>query len=186
MGSRAFFIRKESKVTEENQSTESNESVNIFEVTDIHQIRTMYCNQQAEIAVLKDKLGVAQYNLKITEELAEKRRNQHESDIAKISEALIEAADERDWCSEYDSFIGDLNNELYLELSSRKRDYELTVRVTRTVYADVTITVEATSEDEAEALFDEETYVYLDDLPRYISDWEEEDEEVDIRDTRRA
>jgi hypothetical protein len=58
-------------------------------------------------------------------------RNNHADDISAISTALMQEAEERDWCSVYDNFVSDLNSRLHVELATRVCDYnvELVVQV---------------------------------------------------------
>ena len=73
----------------------------------------------------------------------EEARDLHRSDIATIGETLMDEADKREWCDEYDSIVQGLNRHLHVELPLRKREYTVTVNV------QVVITVEATDEDDA-------------------------------------
>lgn len=88
-------------------------------------------------------------------ELARERdtaRSHHSADISKIGERLIEEAESRSWCGEYDEIVNDLNTELNIELPLRRRSYIVTMDVTVRVYK----TVEAVDEDEAYEIASEE------------------------------
>lgn len=78
-------------------------------------------------------------------ETATRRRMDHAADIAKIGEALITEANDRDWCEAYDRVIDELNADLVMPLPTRERDYEVQIRVTY----ETTVTVTARSKDEA-------------------------------------
>ena len=71
--------------------------------------------------------------------------SQWDADVERISARLIQESEARDWCSEYDSVIADLNRNLHRPLEVRRRTYlvttEYTVRVEREV--------DATDEDDA-------------------------------------
>ncbi|MDP8971199.1 MAG: hypothetical protein M3N52_12040 [Actinomycetota bacterium] len=67
----------------------------------------------------------------------------HCADVALIGEKLIEEANDRGWCAEFDTIVGELNQALHVELPARKREYQ--VAVTVTVWATVT----AANEDDA-------------------------------------
>jgi hypothetical protein len=90
----------------------------------------------------------------------------HNSDITKINEALNKAAEDRDFCSEYEEWIEDLSGELshYSSLIGRKLDYEVTVEVTRVFKETVTVTVSASSAEDAEELVRDEVASFVDDL----------------------
>lgn len=64
----------------------------------------------------------------------------HRADIAYISEVLIEEADNRDWCGEYDDIVHKINRSLSVRMDVRKREWEVTMDVTfrmsRTVTAE--------------------------------------------------
>lgn len=50
-------------------------------------------------------------------------REAHRADVAKISEVLIEEADDRDWCEEYDSIIAEqINPHLSVKMKFRTRE----------------------------------------------------------------
>ena len=179
-------MTEENKLTENNQTTETNESVNIYQVSDIHEIRRMYCELQAKAKELEVKSLTAGIERDDAKDARIKRETMHHKDIQTIGEALIEMAEDKDWCSEYDEFINELNGNLYVELPSRRRNYDVTIKVKREVYAYVTVQVEATSEEDAQEIVEEDTYSYLDDLPRDIGDWEETDEDIDVTRVERS
>jgi len=62
----------------------------------------------------------------------------HIEDIKTIGERLIDEADQRGWCDEYDKMVDDLNTKLHLDLPLRNREYE--VSVSFTVHMNVTVT----------------------------------------------
>jgi hypothetical protein len=90
----------------------------------------------------------------------------HDSDIATINEALNKAAEDRDFCNEYEEWIEDLSGELshYSSLIGRNFDYEVTVEVTRVFKETVTVTVSASSAEDAEELVRDEAASFVDDL----------------------
>lgn len=67
----------------------------------------------------------------------------HEADIAHLSSALLDEAESRQWCSDFDEFVDTVNRKLHVELPTRER--EMTVRVA--IYLDVD--VRARDEDAA-------------------------------------
>jgi hypothetical protein len=90
----------------------------------------------------------------------------HDSDIETINEALNKAAEDRDFCSEYEEWIEDLSGKLshYSSLEGRNFDYEVTVEVTRVFKETVTVTVSASSAEDAEELVRDEAASFVDDL----------------------
>lgn len=81
----------------------------------------------------------------LTAEIALVRQRWAE-DVATIGEALLEEAESRGWCSEFDDFIESTNPKLYAEgLPRRVRDWEVTVMVE----VAVPVAVSAVSEEEA-------------------------------------
>lgn len=57
-------------------------------------------------------------------------RNNHASDINTIGERLIELAEAKGWCSDYDEEIEKLNNDLCVPLPTRSHEYIATFTVT--------------------------------------------------------
>lgn len=70
-------------------------------------------------------------------------RERHQRDITLIGTALMEEAERRDWCGEYDEVVEDLNHKLSVELPTRTREYTVTYTLT------VTVGVTAQNEDQA-------------------------------------
>lgn len=85
-----------------------------------------------------------------TENLLGQVRNGQRA-VELIGERLMQEADKRGWCSEYDSFVDDINGELPhgFELPVREREYEVRWTQTVTVNVDMTATFTASDEDEA-------------------------------------
>jgi hypothetical protein len=59
------------------------------------------------------------------------RVKKHEKDIQLIGDALIEEAIDRDWCDEFDKWVENVNQTLWIELPVRAADYvaEITLSV---------------------------------------------------------
>lgn len=83
----------------------------------------------------------------------------HEADIEQISETLIEEANRREWCGEYDEIVDRLNDHLHIQLQDREQE----VTVVMDVVVRVTRTIMAKSEDIAAELFQNDVN-YIDDL----------------------
>lgn len=121
--------------------------------------------QRDQVTANKDRL-IAEYDQRlssITGTLDQARLN-HRRDIELIGETLLEQAERRDWCGEYDQVVDGLNRRLNIDLPTRDRDYD--VRVV------VTITVNASSEDRASDQVDSEIRRLRDRGEVNISDWD--------------
>lgn len=70
----------------------------------------------------------------------------HQKDIEIIGARLLEEAESRDWCEDYDYIIGELNGGLTEKLAQRERNFSIDVRVSYSM----SFSVRATSEEEAE------------------------------------
>lgn len=83
--------------------------------------------------------------------------------IRRIGNRLIEEAESRSWCSEFDEIIDDVNTDLpgWLQLPERTREFEVTWTESYTVTVRRSISVEAKSEEQACDI---------------AADWEEADE----------
>lgn len=79
----------------------------------------------------------------------------HHEDIDRISERLILECVQRNWCSDYDKVVDDLNSQLHIGLQRREREYEVEV----TVSYRLTTRYMATSEEDAEAYVDTEDFL---------------------------
>lgn len=80
------------------------------------------------------------------------------NDAQHIAQSLLDEAEARDWCSEYDRFVGNVNASLRrVELIQREREYEIAATATVTFR----YTVTAASEDQAYDIFDNTSF----DLP---------------------
>lgn len=66
---------------------------------------------------------------------ADRSEENHQADVAKIGAALLEAAERRDWCSEYDDLVDAVNRQLHCELPTRVAEYTVTYTVTVTIEA---------------------------------------------------
>lgn len=135
---------------------------------DLARWREAATNLNAELDALKSKHQQ-------TATLLSDRSRQHRSDVEKIGQALIKEANEREWCSQYDDLIDELNTELYEPLPVRMRTYDVTLMVTRTQSQEVVIQVECRDDNDAIGLAEEQ---FNDDPHLYLSDydWDSDDE----------
>lgn len=102
------------------------------------QLHLQVGNNDARIAsLIREKTA-----LEVSLENANRR---HQEDIATIGATLLEEAESRDWCGEFDTIVEQVNSQLHRELPERRKSY--TVRVTPSV---LTIEIDAAAnEDDA-------------------------------------
>jgi hypothetical protein len=120
----------------------------LSEPTEVDRLRT-------EIETLKQ--AASDERRRLVAETQEARRK-HEEDIRTIGEALIEEATNRDWCSEYDTVVNDMNGSLNIELPLRQTEVTVSLRV---MY-DVEITVTRQCDDSEDDVYEkaEENFHY--------------------------
>lgn len=111
--------------------------------------------------------------------LSESKAN-HQKDIETIGNALIEEAEQRDFCSDYDNFIDELNEKLTIDLPVRKKTFQVTVEITRTISTSVTVEVECSHEEDVNDLINEDDSIWQDELPSSMEYWDEDDESVEV------
>ncbi len=106
--------------------------------------------QQHRINTLVEQLAQVQRRL----EVAEQNFTNAKSDWGILNSRLIEESNERDWCSEYDDVVDQLNDQFtVLKLDPRRKQYSVRTQVTLTFYANVN--VQARDGDEAVSEVDE-------------------------------
>jgi hypothetical protein len=108
------------------------------------------------------------------------RTNEVMEDGYKITNAIYEKANDLDWCEEYDNWAEDTNKDLkYFEIPLMRREYSVTYTLARTQTAQVTVTVTARSDDNAE---DQASDIYdVSDLVDKLDedDWQTQDIDID-------
>lgn len=94
--------------------------------------------EQTEVDLLRQRLS----NL---ETLQQREHREAVTAMSLISERLIEEANNRGWCSEYDHIVERINESLpgWLQLDEREGEYEVTWTETYTITIDRTATVTA-------------------------------------------
>lgn len=96
--------------------------------------------------------------LKGARESRDKAVNDHIAAMQTIGDRLIEEANNRSWCSEYDEIVEDLNRQLVYELPLRHKDYEVYLDVTLRVRVDVSEQRDADSAaDYAKEMMEDQT-----------------------------
>jgi hypothetical protein len=108
------------------------------------------------------------------------RTNEVMEDGYRITNAIYQKANDLDWCEEYDNWAEDTNKDLkYFEIPLMRREYSVTYTLARTQTAQVTVTVTARSDDNAE---DQASDIYdVSDLVDKLDedDWQTQDVDID-------
>lgn len=94
----------------------------IVEQPDVESLR-------AEVQALKQMVGELQAQVDQRTQEANEAHRQHVSDMATVSRHLIDEAQSRGWCSDYDRIIDTINQDLNVELDQRHVEYEVTFRL---------------------------------------------------------
>jgi hypothetical protein len=99
--------------------------------------REQIAHQSTTIADLNATVDDITRQLATTTEQHTVAVRQHRSDIAAIGQRLLDEADDRRWCDQYDTVVDELNKLLTVTLPTRDRDHdvEIDVRVTIRVSA---------------------------------------------------
>jgi len=116
-----------------------------------------------------------------------KMRDDRDRALGVIGMRLIEEAENRGWCTEFDEIIDEVNAALPdgWELPERKREFTIEIEVTGTIRTTTSVTVEAKTEDEAREMIDDgegEHYDSDDILTRAAKNVSFDDVEVEIQD----
>jgi hypothetical protein len=91
--------------------------------TVIEEQQTQLVDQQRQLTDM-----AAQVNKAIAERDANRRK--HEADITHIGEVMMQEADDRGWCNEYDTIVDRINRNLTVELPVRNKDYTVDIHYT--------------------------------------------------------
>ena len=95
--------------------------------------------------------------------------HQLREDFDVVRNALLQEAIDREWCDLYNEFVEKINSDTKdLKLHYAKKDYEVKVKVEETREQIIYVTVEATSEEEAEEIVGDYDYS---DLAERGEDW---------------
>lgn len=99
-------------------------------MTDINTMPAAPLDQPAvDVFALQQQITALKNDLERARQTAIVRGDQHESDIAKIGEALMSEAEQREWCDQFDDFVERLNTYLHIGLPTRHRDYTAEIRI---------------------------------------------------------
>jgi hypothetical protein len=133
----------------------------------------------------EEKVDLTQLALDNLKKMWEDLRVKYAEDMSTISQRLIEEAENRGWCREFDDIIDEVNNKLVgpFPLDTREQDIEVEVTIRATVYATQTVTVRARDEDQAAEFLadDPDSYLDMNDvLSDHVSNWGFEDIDWEI------
>jgi len=104
-----------------------------------------------------------------------------------VNERLNEEAEKRDWCSEYDEILREVNDKIerdaggVYQLQGLKREWKFSVQGTATVDWEEEVTVEASTEDEARSLLESDPSSYFDEyeaIDRQVRNWGYTDQNI--------
>jgi len=84
-------------------------------------------------AQLNERIAALEEQRRQYDNALQMERQRHEQDIERIGERLIQEAEQRDWCSEFDRVVNELNGSLHISLPTRSQDYDVTLTYTVTV-----------------------------------------------------
>ena len=112
-----------------------------------------------EITALKAKIT----ELETDNSRTNMRANTYCEDIATIGRLLLEEAERRGWCADFDDFVESVNGALTLaELPVRQEEFEIVVRGTATISWSRNVTVTAKNEEEAISMVENDPSEYMD------------------------
>ena len=140
---------------------------NAYEVVPVEAVQPVRPSQEtALIGEMRDEITALKG--KITELEADTSRmrsriNSYYEDIDTIGRLLMEEAERRGWCADYDDFVEAVNGALNVaELPVRQQDYEIVVRGTATVSWSRNVTVTARNEEDAVSMVEDDPSAYMD------------------------
>lgn len=134
-GNQATIIEQNAVVAAERDALQ--EQIDLF-------ARQKADDEQRITDLIREKTAV-ECDLEDAKRATQQAQIRHENDIATIGEALLEEAERRGWCSDFDEFVSDVNEKLYASLPRRIKDFDVYVEV----IARVRVSVSAADEDEA-------------------------------------
>jgi len=150
------------EIPEVPQSLETCEDINAWLLEKIEGLVRSINSQHAEKASLRSRY--------------DRMSEWYNHDIEAIGDALLNEAAYRGWCSEFDTFVADLNQKLHTELKTRMKEFNVTAVYKVTISQSIT----AVDEDDAINIFRENEGLAS---QRWsvsdFDDWDEEDIEAD-------
>lgn len=109
------------------------------------------------------------------------------ADFNIVSNALLEEAEERDWCSDYNEFVERVNEHLnIMQLETMEKEYEVEVELTRTQSVTTYVTVTAANATLAEQIVEGMRFDTIVEENVSDEDWNDDETEVRVQDAREA
>jgi hypothetical protein len=91
------------------------------------------------------------------------RRDAWREDFETVTGLLLEEADRRDWCDEYEAFCNEIDERLRVgEMPRRLKEIEVEVTITATTYYTLMVPVMARDDDHAAELLRDDPDTYFD------------------------
>ena len=109
---------------------------------EVHPDRYTMPDSTADMAAEIERLTKALTLEKLRHEETKQDRQNIIADFSIVSDALLEEAQNRGWCEEYDEFVDRVNRDTKrMDLQNCEVEYEVTVQRIRTVYEQVSVIV---------------------------------------------
>lgn len=109
------------------------------------------------------------------------------ADFNIVSNALLEEAEERDWCSDYNEFVEKVNEHLtIMQLETLEKEYEVEVELTRTQSVTTYVTVTAANATLAEQIVESMRFDTIVEENVSDEDWNDDETDVRVNDAREA
>jgi hypothetical protein len=146
-------------------------------MTDIQELRNLY---HAEMLKTHDNLQLItklRDDINRHNQVNRDRRQEHESDIQIIGDALLYEADQRSWCDDYDKFVAGLNNQLKVPLPMRESEWSVTLTYSVTVTRNFMATSREDAIEKMESEFDLTDHMHMDNDYNFDVNLEESDAE---------
>ena len=167
------------------QDPSTTTSVTPDEVPSWDELKSLNTALQASLAEANELVAALRGDCNILRERLRDYTNKVAQDTRLLSDKLIEEANRRNWCDEYDEIVDALNGLfLVLSIDQRTREYEVEVVLSGTITARTTVTVTAGSREDAEQLIREDVDAYTDVADTLINELQcggLDDIEIDFR-----
>lgn len=167
------------------QDPSTTTSVTPDEVPSWDELKSLNTALQASLAEANELVAALRSERDHAQERLHDYSNKVAQDSQILSEKLIEEANRRNWCDEYDEIVDALNGLfLVLSIDQRTREYEVEVVLSGTITARTTVIVTAGSREDAEQLIRDDVDAYTDVADTLINELQcggLDDLEIDFR-----
>lgn len=145
------------------QDPSTTTSVTPDEVPSWDELKSLNTALQASLEEANELVATLRGDRDILRDRLRDYTNKVAQDMRVLSDKLIEEANRRNWCDEYDEIVDALNGLfLVLSIDQRTREYEVEVVLSGTITACTTVIVTAGSREDAEQLVREDIDAYVD------------------------